>query len=179
MDIGERSTYITVAKQGGVDTIANDYTQRNTPTVVALGGSQRFLGVSAENQRNLNVKSTVSYFKNFLGRNFKNEYVQNEFDNIGAEGVGLEDGKVAFRVQDKTYRPEEVLAMLLTKVKYIVRASQDEEVSTCVISVPLHFTETQRAAILDACQIACFPVTQMMNDTSAMTLAYAKIHGIC
>jgi len=174
VDIGEHSTYITVAKQGGVDTIANDYTQRNTPTVVALGGSQRFMGVSAENQRILNVKSTVSYFKNFLGRNFKDEYVQREFDNIGAEVVELEDGKVAFRVQDKTYRPEEVLAMLLTKIKNIVRASQDEEVSTCVISVPLHFTETQRAAILDACQIAGFPVTQLMNDTSAMTLAYAK-----
>jgi len=174
VDIGEHSTYITVAKQGGVDTIANDYTQRNTPTVVALGGRQRFMGVSAENQRNLNVKNTVSYFKNFLGRNFKDEYVQRELGNIGAEVLELEDGKVAFRVQEKTYRPEEVLAMLLTKVKDIIRANQDEEVSTCVISVPLHFTETQRAAILDACQIAGLPVTQLMNDTSAMALAYAK-----
>merc|ERR1712142_961517 len=76
LDIGDHSTYISLARQGGVDTIANDYTQRATPTIVALGGRQRFMGVSAENQRNLTVKNTVSYFKNFLGRKFKDEYVQ-------------------------------------------------------------------------------------------------------
>jgi len=174
VDIGEHSTYITVAKQGGVDTIANDFSQRNTPTVVALGGRQRFMGVAAENLKNLYPKNTISYFKNFLGRSFNDEYVKKEIDNIGAEVVELEDGKVAFKVQDKTQRPEEVLAMLLTKVKNIVRASQDEEISTCVISVPLHFTEIQRAAVLDACHIAGLPVNQLMNDTSAMALAYAK-----
>ena len=56
IDIGDHSTYIAVAKQGVVNTVANDYTQRNTPTIIALGGRQRFRGVSAENQRDLNVK---------------------------------------------------------------------------------------------------------------------------
>jgi len=174
LDIGDHSTFITVAKQGGVDTIANDYTQRNTPTVVALGGRQRFMGVSAENQRNLNVKNTVSYFKNFLGRSFKDEYVKREANNVGADVVELEDGKVGFKIQGQIYRPEQILAMLLTKVKDIVRSDQGEEVATCVLSVPLHFTETQRAAVLDACQIAGLPAVQLMHDTSALALAYAK-----
>jgi len=174
IDIGDHSTYIAVAKQGGVENIANDYTQRNTPTIVALGGRQRFMGVSAENQRNLNVKNTVSYFKNFLGRSFKDEYVQREINNIGADVVELEDGKVGFKIHNNTYRPEQILAMMFTKVKDIVRNDQGEDIETCVVSVPIHFTETQRSAIKDAAKIAKLNLVQIMNDTSALALAYGK-----
>jgi len=174
IDIGDHSTYIAVAKQGGVETIANDYTQRNTPTIVALGGRQRFMGVSAENQRNLNVKNTVSYFKNFLGRTYKDEYVQRELNNIGADVVELEDGKVGFKIHNNTYRPEQILAMMFTKVKDIVRNDQGEDIETCVVSVPIHFTETQRSAIKDAAKIAKLNLVQIMNDTSALALAYGK-----
>jgi len=174
IDIGDHSTYISLARQGGVDTIANDYTQRATPTVVALGGKQRFMGVSAENQRNLTVKNTVSYFKNFLGRNFKDEYVQKEMGRVGAEVVEMEDGRVGFKVQGDVYRAEQILAMMFTKVKDIVRQDQGEEIATCVVSVPLHFTETQRSAVQDAATIAGLPLTQIMNDTSALALAYGK-----
>lgn len=174
IDIGDHSTYIAVAKQGGVETIANDYTQRNTPTIVALGGRQRFMGVSAENQRNLNVKNTVSYFKNFLGRSYKDEYVQKELNEIGADVVELEDGKVGFKIHNNTYRPEQILAMMFTKVKDIVRNDQGEDIETCVVSVPVHFTETQRSAIKDAAKIAKLNLVQIMNDTSALALAYGK-----
>lgn len=174
IDIGDHSTYIAVAKQGGVETIANDYTQRNTPTIVALGGRQRFMGVSAENQRNLNVKNTVSYFKNFLGRSYKDEYVQKELNEIGADVIELEDGKVGFKIHNNTYRPEQILAMMFTKVKDIVRNDQGEDIETCVVSVPVHFTETQRSAIKDAAKIAKLNLVQIMNDTSALALAYGK-----
>jgi len=174
IDIGDHSTYIAVAKQGGVETIANDYTQRNTPTIVALGGRQRFMGVSAENQRNLNVKNTVSYFKNFLGRSYKDDYVQKQLKEIGADVVELEDGKVGFKIHENIYRPEQILAMMFTKVKDIVKKDQGEDITTCVVSVPIHFTETQRSAINDAAKIADLNLVQMMNDTSALSLAYGK-----
>jgi len=174
IDIGDHSTYIAVAKQGGVETIANDYTLRNTPTIVALGGQQRFMGVSAENQRNLNVKNTVSYFKNFLGRSYKDEYVQGEINEVGAEVIEFEDGKVGFKIQDNVFLPEQILAMMFTKVKDIVKNDQGEDIATCVVSVPVHFTETQRSAIQDAAKIAKLNVVQIMNDTSALALAYGK-----
>jgi len=174
IDIGDHSTYITVAKQGGVETIANDYTQRNTPTIVALGSRQRHMGVSAENQRNLNVKNTVSYFKNFLGRTFKDEFVQKQRFEIGADVVELEDGKVGFNIHDNIYTPEQILAMMFTKVKDIVLKDQGEEISTCVVSVPIHFTETQRSALMDAARVAKLNLVQIMNDTSALALAYGK-----
>jgi len=174
LDIGDHSTYISLARQGGVDTIANDYTQRATPTIVALGGRQRFMGVSAENQRNLTVKNTVSYFKNFLGRKFKDEYVQQKIGQVGADVVELENEQPGFRVQGEDYRPEQLLAMMFTKVRDIVRQDQGEEIATCVVSVPVYFTETQRSAVLDAGKVAGLPIVQLMNDTSALALAYGK-----
>jgi len=174
LDIGDHSTYISLARQGGVDTIANDYTQRATPTIVALGGRQRFMGVSAENQRNLTVKNTVSYFKNFLGRKFKEEYVQQKIGQVGAEVVELQNEQPGFRVQGEDYRPEQLLAMMFTKVRDIVRQDQGEEIATCVVSVPVYFTETQRSAVLDAGKVAGLPIVQLMNDTSALALAYGK-----
>jgi len=174
IDIGDHSTYIAVAKQGGVETIANDYTQRNTPTIVALGGRQRFMGVSAENQRNLNVKNTVSYFKNFLGRTHADAYVQSELNEIGAESIEFEDGKVGFKVENNVCLPEQILAMMFTKVIDIVKKDQGEDIAICVVSVPVHFTQTQRSAILDAAKIANLNLVQIMNDTSALALAYGK-----
>merc|ERR1711994_448502 len=145
-----------------------------TPTIVALGGRQRFMGVSAENQRNLTVKNTVSYFKNFLGRKFKDEYVQQKIGRVGAEVVELQNEQPGFRVQGEDYRPEQLLAMMFTKVRDIVRQDQGEEIATCVVSVPVYFTETQRSAVLDAGKVAGLPVVQLMNDTSALALAYGK-----
>ena len=174
IDIGDDNTYISVARLGGVDTIANEYSQRNTPSIVGLGGKQRFMGVSAENQRNLYIKNTVSYFKNFLGRSFKEEFVQKQLDSVGAEVVELKDGKLGFKVGDKSYVPEQILAMMLTKAKEIVVRDQGEDISNCVISVPVHFTQTQRHAVLDAAKIAGLASVQIMNDTTAMALAYGK-----
>jgi len=174
VDIGDYNTFISVARPGGVETIANEYSQRNTPSIVALGGKQRFMGVSAENQRNINVKNTVSFFKNFLGRSFKDPYVQKELGNIGAEVVELTDGKIGFRLGEANFVPEQILGMMLTKVREIVKTEQSEDVETCVISVPLHFSQTQRAAVLDSARLAGLPSVQILSDTSALALAYGK-----
>jgi len=174
VDIGDYNTYISVAKAGGVETIANEYSQRNTPSIVALGDKQRFMGVSAENQRNINVKNTVSFFKNFLGRSFKDPYVQKQLGNVGAEVVELTDGKIGFNLGGKTFLPEQILGMMLTKVKEIVKTEQNEDIETCVISVPLNFTQTQRAAVLDSASLAGISSVQIINDTSALALAYGK-----
>jgi molecular chaperone DnaK (HSP70) len=174
VDIGDYNTYISVAKAGGVETIANEYSQRNTPSIVALGDKQRFMGVSAENQRNINVKNTVSFFKNFLGRSFKDPYVQKHLGNVGAEVVELTDGKIGFNLGGKTFLPEQILGMMLTKVKEIVKTEQNEDIETCVISVPLNFTQTQRGAVLDSASLAGISSVQIINDTSALALAYGK-----
>jgi len=174
VDIGDYNTYISVARPGGVDTICNEYSQRNTPTIVAFGDKQRFMGVSAENQRNINIRNTVSFFKNFLGRSFKDPAVQKHLGNIGADVVELSDGKIGFSVGQKTFLAEQILGMMLTKVTDIVKTETGEDIENCVLSVPLHFTQTQRAAVLDSASLAGISSVQIINDTSALALAYGK-----
>merc|ERR1719225_974968 len=75
------------------------------------------MGVSAENQRNLSVRNSVSYFKNLLGRTFKDPYVSSQQKNVGADIVEMKDGKLGYKVGEKTYLGEQVLAMRQTKVR--------------------------------------------------------------
>merc|ERR1719193_2448461 len=105
---------------------------------------------------------------------FKDEYVQRKIGQVGAEVVELQNEQPGFRVQGEDYRPEQLLAMMFTKVRDIVRQDQGEEIATCVVSVPVYFTETQRSAVLDAGKVAGLPIVQLMNDTSALALAYGK-----
>ena len=174
IDIGEHSTYIAVAKQGGVEIISNEYTQRNTPTLVALGGPLRHMGVTAEIQRNLNVKKTVSNFKSLLGRTYKDEYVQDSISSVGADVVELEDGGVGFKISNAVYCPEQILAMMFTKVKEIVRSSEEKDISTCVVSVPSYFTKTQINAVEAAAKIAKVEPVQIVSNISALAMAYGR-----
>jgi len=174
IDIGDHSTYIAVAKQGGVEILSNDYSQRNNPTVVALGGPQRHMGVTAEIQRNLNVKNTISNFKNLLGRSYKDEYVQDSISSVGADVVELEDGGIGFKILDTVYCPEQILAMMFTKVKDIVRSNEEKYISTCVVSVPSYFTETQIKAVKAAAKIAKVDPVQIVSNISALAMAYGR-----
>jgi len=174
VDIGDYNTYVSVARVGGVDTIANEYSQRNTPSIVSLGSRQRFMGVSAENQRNIKVKNTISHFKNFLGRSYKDPFIQNNSDYIGAQVIELKDGKVGFQVGDQTFVPEQILGMMLTKIKEIVRNDQNEDISNMVMSVPSHFKQSQRHAVIDAAKIAGISNVKVVDDAIAIAFAYGK-----
>merc|ERR1711915_75036 len=175
IDIGDHSTYIAVAKSGGVETVANDYSQRNTPSIVAFGEKQRYVGVSAENQRNLHVKNTISNFKNFHGKNISDTYIQENLKCIGASVIELENEKVGFKVGDKAFSSEQVLAMLFTKVKDLLSTCECESsISSCVVSIPQYFNNVARNSIRIAAEIADMKDIHLMSDTSALALAYAK-----
>ena len=171
VDVGDHSTYISVARLGGVETISNDYSLRSTPTIVAFGERQRFMGVSAENQRNLNPKSTVSYFKNTVGRSF------NDVESISARyGASVKTdgkGRLLFEIQNREFIPEQAFGMMFTKVKELV-AAVEGEIETLVVSVPIYFTQAQKLAVRDAALIAGLHVNQIIADTSALALSYGK-----
>merc|ERR1711915_1150965 len=175
IDIGDHSSYIAIAKAGGVETVANDYSQRNTPSIVAFGEKQRYVGVSAENQLNLNVKNTISNFKNFHGKKISDTYIQENLNCIGASVIELENEKVGFKVGDKDFSSEQVLAMLFTKVKDLLSTSESESsISSCVVSIPQYFNDVARNSIRIAAEIADMKDIHLMSDTSALALAYAK-----
>jgi heat shock protein len=178
VDIGEYSTHISVACLGGVETIANDYSLRDTPTVVAVTDRQRFVGVAAESQRSLHPENTLSYFKSVLGRPFKAV----EHLELGAPVKQDAQNRVVFELRNgQQFCPEQVMAMVFTKVKDLVAAaamdSSDKTaaaIETCVVSVPIYFTHAQRLAVRDAAAIAGLHLDAVVTDIAALALAYGK-----
>jgi len=176
VDFGNLNCYISVARQGGIETVANDYSQRDTPSVVGFSNNQRIMGVGAKNQLLTNLKRTVFNFKHMLGRKFKDPYVQEVMKGlpyvIGEGSHGEIRIQLQYMGQDRAYTPEEITAMLLTKLKETAEEALKTKVKDIVISVPSYFVDAERRAILDSAAIAGLNVLKLMNDTTATALAY-------
>ncbi|XP_045459661.1 97 kDa heat shock protein [Melitaea cinxia] len=176
IDFGNESCYIAVAKAGGIETITNDYSLRGTPSCVAFSPKNRILGVAAKNQMVTNMKNTVFGFKKLLGRKYSDPHVQKELKHFPFKVEQRADGGIGIRVnylgEDNVFSPEQIAAMLFTKLKDIAATALQTQVNDCVISVPSYFTNAERNALLDAASIAGLNVLRLMNETTATALAY-------
>ncbi|KAK4886192.1 hypothetical protein RN001_002463 [Aquatica leii] len=176
IDFGNESCYVAVAKAGGIETIANDYSLRATPSYVAFSGKNRILGVAAKNQQVTNMKNTVYGLKRLLGRKYHDPQVQREKQFLPFKLLETSTGFVGIKVnylnEEYTFSPEQCLAMLLTKLKDISATALQTQVNDCVISVPSYFTNNERKALLDSASIAGLNVLRLFNETTATALAY-------
>ncbi|CAG9766599.1 unnamed protein product [Ceutorhynchus assimilis] len=176
IDLGNESCYIAVAKAGGIETIANDYSLRATPSYVAFSGKNRILGVAAKNQQVTNMKNTVYGLKRLLGRKFRDPHVQQEMQwlpfNILEEKNGNIGIKVNYLNEEHIFSPEQCLAMLLTKLKDTASVALQTPINDCVISVPSYFTNNERKALLDSASISGLNVLRLFNETTATALSY-------
>ncbi|CRK96451.1 CLUMA_CG009967, isoform A [Clunio marinus] len=176
IDFGNESCYVAVAKAGGIETIANDYSLRATPSCVAFTGNTRTLGVAAKNQQVTNLRNTVCGFKHFLGRKFKDPVVQNELQSTLYRVEERPDGSVGIRVdymgEEQVFTPEQITAMLLTKLKVDATSELKTQIYDCVITVPSYFTNAERKALLDAAGIAGLNCLRLINETTATALNY-------
>lgn len=176
IDFGNESCYIAVARAGGIETIANDFSLRATPSCVAFGEKSRILGVAAKNQQITNLKNTVFGFKRLLGRKFNDPDVKEEMKHSPFTVDELKDGSIGIKVQylgkSHTFNVEQITAMLFTKLKETAESSLKIKVTDCVISVPAYFTNTERVALLNAAGIAGLNVLRLMNETTAAALCY-------
>ncbi|CAH1268176.1 HSPH1 [Branchiostoma lanceolatum] len=175
-DLGNLSCYIGVARQGGIETIANEYSDRCTPTVVSFGEKQRSIGTPAKNQMVTNYKNTVYQFKRFLGRRFQDPQVQAELQHVQFKAAEMPDGSVGMKLhyqgEEQVFSTEQIAGMMLTKLKEVSEMNLKVKVVDCVISVPCFFTDSERRAVLDSATIAGLNVLKLMNDTTAAALAY-------
>ncbi|EJY57568.1 AAEL017315-PA [Aedes aegypti] len=176
IDFGNESCYVAVAKAGGIETIANDYSLRATPSCVAFAGRNRVLGVAAKNQQVTNMNNTIGGFKRLLGRKYNDPHVQNELRKIPYKVEPRPDGGIGIRVnyQDEecVFSPEQITAMLFTKLKDDSFKELKTQINDCVITVPSYFTNAERQALLDAAGICGLNVLRLMNETTATALSY-------
>ncbi|XP_076147847.1 heat shock 70 kDa protein 4b [Alosa pseudoharengus] len=175
-DVGFLNCYIAVARAGGIETVANEYSDRLTPAFVSFGPRNRFIGAAAKSQIVTNCKNTVQGFKRFHGRAFSDPFVQNMKSSLVYDIAQMPTGttgiKVMYMEEEKVFSIEQVTAMLLTKMKETAESALKKPVADCVISVPGYYTDAERRSVIDAAQIAGLNCLRLMNETTAVSLAY-------
>lgn len=172
IDLGTTNSAFAYMVAGKPEVVANAEGNRTTPSVVAINKKgERLVGQVAQRQRVTNAKDTIYGVKRLIGRKFSDDEVQKDHDIMPYEIVKKGDG-VAVKMGDKDYTPEEVSAMILTKIKTDAEAFLGEKVTEAVITVPAYFDDSQRQATKDAGKIAGLEVKRIINEPTAAALAY-------
>ena len=172
IDLGTTNSAVAYMVAGKPEVIANAEGNRTTPSVVAINKTgERLVGQVAQRQRVTNAKNTIYGVKRLIGRQFGDQEVQKDLDIMPYEIVKNGDG-VAVKLGDKNYSPEEVSAMILSKIKADAEAFLGEKVTEAVITVPAYFNDSQRQATKDAGKIAGLDVKRIINEPTAAALAY-------
>jgi len=175
IDLGTTYSVVGIWKNGRVDIIANDQGNRITPSYVAFTDSERLIGDAAKNQAALNPENTVFDVKRLIGRNFADKEVQADAKLLPYKIIN-KNGKpyigVDYKNEAKEFAPEEISAMVLTKMKEIAEAYLGKTVKNAVVTVPAYFNDAQRQATKDAGVIAGLNVVRIINEPTAAAIAY-------
>lgn len=175
IDLGTTYSCVGVFRNGRTDIIANDMGNRTTPSYVAFTEDERLVGDAAKNQCAMNPLNTIFDAKRLIGRKFNDPSVIKDSKHWPFKLVQDSTGKPQFEVkwkgETKRFYPEEISAMVLTKMKEVAE-NQIGKVSDAVITVPAYFNDSQRQATKDAGVIAGLNVLRIINEPTAAALAY-------
>ncbi|XP_069880199.1 heat shock 70 kDa protein 1B-like [Dipodomys merriami] len=175
IDLGTTYSCVGVFQHGKVEIIANDQGNRTTPSYVAFTDTERLIGDAAKNQVALNPQNTVFDAKRLIGRKFADAVVQADMKHWPFQVIGEGDKpkvRVSYKGETKTFFPEEISSMVLTKMKETAEAYLGHPVSNAVITVPAYFNDSQRQATKDAGVIAGLNVLRIINEPTAAAIAY-------
>ncbi|MDD5454338.1 MAG: molecular chaperone DnaK [Candidatus Ratteibacteria bacterium] len=171
IDLGTTNSCMAVMEGGKPVVIANVEGGRTTPSVVAITKSrERLVGSAAKRQAIINPQNTVTSIKRFMGRKY-NE-VPKEIDIVGYKVEKDSEGNAVAVMADKKYKPAEISAMILQKMKHDAESYLGEKITQAVITVPAYFNDSQRQATKDAGKIAGLEVLRIINEPTAASLAY-------
>jgi len=175
IDLGTTYSCVGVFQHGKVEIIANDQGNRTTPSYVAFTDTERLIGDAAKNQVAMNPSNTVFDAKRLIGRDFSDQTVQRDMKHWPFEIV--EAGKkpkiqVEFKCEKKTFTPEEVSSMVLTKMKETAEQYLGKTIKDAVVTVPAYFNDSQRQATKDAGIISGLNVLRIINEPTAAAIAY-------
>lgn len=173
IDLGTTNSAVAFIEAGEPKIIENSEGGRTTPSIVAISKTnERLVGQIAKRQAVTNPQNTIYGIKRFMGHSFTEEAVQKDKAIVPYEVKEGKDGGVMVEMGGKDYRPEEVSAMILSKLKADAEAKLGEKITEAVITVPAYFNDTQRKATQDAGKIAGLEVKRIINEPTAAALAY-------
>lgn len=173
IDLGTTNSAVAVMEAGQPKIIENAEGARTTPSIVAISKTgDRLVGLLSKRQAVTNPKNTVFGIKRFIGHVFSDPAVQKDKVTVPFEVKEGLNGGVLVKMADKDYRPEEISAMILQKLKADAEAKLGEKITEAIITVPAYFNDSQRQATKDAGQIAGLDVKRIINEPTAAALAY-------
>ncbi len=172
IDLGTTNSAFAYMVAGKPEVITNAEGDRTTPSVVAVTKKgERLVGKVAQRQRVTNPKNTIYGIKRLIGRKFEDKEVKHDLD-ISPYKIVKKGNGVAVEMDGKEYTPEEISAMVLSKIKADAEAFLGEKVTEAIITVPAYFDDSQRQATKDAGKIAGLEVKRIINEPTAAALAY-------
>mmetsp|Transcript_31584 Transcript_31584/g.36496 ORF Transcript_31584/g.36496 Transcript_31584/m.36496 type:complete len:662 (-) Transcript_31584:97-2082(-) len=176
IDLGTTYSCVGVFKNGKVEIIANDQGNRITPSYVAfMDNGDRLVGDAAKNQATINPENTVFDVKRLIGRKYGDKSVQAD-KKLVPYGIVSDKDKPMVQVtvdgKKSNFAPEEVSAMILTKMKNTAEIFLGKEINNAVVTVPAYFNDAQRQATKDAGTIAGMKVERIINEPTAAAIAY-------
>lgn len=172
IDLGTTNSAFAYMVAGKPEVITNAEGDRTTPSVVAVTKKgERLVGKVAQRQRVTNPKNTIYGIKRLIGRKFEDKEVKHDLE-ISPYKIVKKGNGVAVEMDNKEYTPEEISAMVLSKIKADAEAFLGEKVTEAIITVPAYFDDSQRQATKDAGKIAGLEVKRIINEPTAAALAY-------
>ncbi|MBR3365817.1 molecular chaperone DnaK [Candidatus Saccharibacteria bacterium] len=172
IDLGTTNSAFAYMVAGKPEVITNAEGDRTTPSVVAVTKKgERLVGKVAQRQRVTNPKNTIYGIKRLIGRKFEDKEVQHDLD-IMPYKIIKKGNQAAVEMDGKEYTPEEISAMVLSKIKADAEAFLGEKVTEAIITVPAYFDDSQCQATKDAGKIAGLEVKRIINEPTAAALAY-------
>jgi molecular chaperone DnaK len=173
IDLGTTNCAMAIVEGGEPRVLENAEGARTTPSIVAVGKSgERIVGTLAKRQSVTNPLNTIFQIKRFIGHSFDEPSAQKDKAAVPFEMQKAANGGIEVKMSGKWYRPEEISAMILGKLKADAEARLGEKITEAVITVPAYFNDDQRSATKAAGEIAGLTVKRIINEPTAAALAY-------
>lgn len=173
IDLGTTNSAVAIIEGGAPKIIENIEGNRTTPSIVATTkNGDRIVGLLAKRQAVTNPENTIAEMKRYMGHRFDDPEVQKDKVTAPFKIEASDTGGVKVKMLEKFYRPEEISAMILQKIKTDVETKLGEKITEAVITVPAYFNDAQRKATKDAGAIAGLDVKRIINEPTAAALAY-------
>ena len=172
IDLGTTNSCMAIVEGGSPSVLENKEGNRTTPSVIAVSKTgERLVGVLAKRQGVTNPENTLFSVKRLIGRHFNDEEVSRDMKTLPYKIIQSGEG-IKVIMGGKEYTPQEISAMVLSKMKADAEERLGEKITDAVITVPAYFDDSQRKATMEAGTIAGFNVRRIINEPTAAALAY-------
>jgi L1 cell adhesion molecule like protein len=178
IDLGTTNSCISIWRNNNIEIIPDEHGNKTVPSYVSYTNVNKYIGIEAKKQREINTENVFYEVKRFIGRNYDDDDIQNWKDYLSYEIVKNDRGMISFQSSirnNKLFTPEEISSNILTKLKTMAKNYLKKDVKDVIITVPAHFSDSQRQATKDACVIAGLNCLRLIHEPTSAALAYGVL----